>query len=310
MSIADAATATLLRGTFTQGLDEIVNESLPAVRYLAGRLAWRVPPHVDVDDLIQVGVIGLLQSADRFDSQRGVKFQTYANRRIQGAMLDYLRSLDWRPRSARARSRLLEKAYCDAGQRLGSRPTEEDVAHQMGVGIPELEHWKQTSAPASSRKQWEEISSMEYLEGLADPSDSPESALEKLQMRSALIQAIDHLPKRERLVLSLHYYEELTMREISQLLGVRPARVSQLHSQATARLRKALERGNRSNKAAVMKAATSARDGASAALQEPATSLPRSAIQATLAPIARRRTLRRVPAFTTFCIARQAARTA
>src|SRR5262245_13671494 len=111
MSAAQSATARLAGSAYPQQVSDIVTETLPVVKFLASRLASRVPPHVDVDDLVQVGLIGLLKSADRFDPRRGVKFQTYASRRIQGAMLDYLRSLDWQPRSVRTRKRKLEKAY-------------------------------------------------------------------------------------------------------------------------------------------------------------------------------------------------------
>ena len=303
MSIADVATAPLLRDAPHQRLDDIVNDSLPAVKYLASRLALRVPSHVDVDDLIQVGIIGLLQSADRFDPRRGVKFQTYANRRIQGAMLDYLRSLDWKPRSVRRRSRWLEKAYQDASQRLGTQSSIEDVAQEIGIGVPELEQWKQASTLSSSQHQWEEISSTEYLARAADPSDSPEAALEKEQMRNVLVRAIDHLPENERLVLSLYYYEELTMEEIGQLLGVKQARISQLHGQAVVRLRKALKRSNRAGRERGINPAPLARAGS----HSPGISLLRSAAQAALAPAGRRRTPHRIPAFSS---SRQAERTA
>ena len=306
MSIADCATAPLSRGASLQSLDEIVNESLPAVKFLAARLAWRVPPHVDVDDLIQVGIIGLLQSAERYDPQRGVKFQTYANRRIQGAMLDYLRSLDWTPRSVRRRSRLMEKAYLDASQRLGTQPAVEDVAQEIGVGVAELEQWMQASTLHSSRDQREELSSTEYLARAADPSDSPEAAWEKEQMRTVLIRAIDRLPENERLVLSLYYYEELTMQEIGQLLGVKQARVSQLHSQAARRLRKALERSNRTNREREIPSASLAVEGS----HNPRTSLPRPRTKAALEPAGRRRTPKRIPALPAFCSSRQVERTA
>src|SRR5579885_2837708 len=158
------ATATLPGRARRQQLSDIVNESLPTVRFLASRLASRIPPHVDVDDLVQVGLMGLLKSADRFDPRRGVKFQTYASRRVQGAMLDYLRSLDWKPRSVRTRRRKLEKAYHDAEQRLGGRASEEDVAQEIGISLPELESWMGNSVGSPAWSQTEECISEETLE--------------------------------------------------------------------------------------------------------------------------------------------------
>lgn len=231
-----------------QDLDELVKECLPSVRFLAARLASRVPSRVDLDDLVQAGMIGLLQSADRFDPERGIKFQTFASRRIQGAMLDYLRSLDWKPRSVRSRNRKLEKACRDAEQRLGGRATEEDVAEEIGISIPELEQWMDESAQLPFLDVWDEPSLKESLDSLADPSDSPEELLAKVQMHDALLHTINRLPKNERLVLSLYYYEQLTMQEIGGVLGVKQARVSQLHGQAILRLRKRLDLINQENK--------------------------------------------------------------
>lgn len=223
-------------------LDELVNQSLPAVKFLASRLVSRIPYGVELDDLVQAGVIGLLQSADRFDPTRGVKFQTYANRRVQGAMLDYLRSLDWKPRSVRNRNRKLEQAFHDAGQRLGTRATEEDVAEEIGISIQELEQWMDAFSGTQPAVTGEEKSYALTLASLADPSESPEEALEKEQMRRVLVEAIEHLPKNERLVLSLYYYDQITMQEIGAVMGLRQARISQLHSQAVLRLRRRLRR--------------------------------------------------------------------
>jgi RNA polymerase sigma factor for flagellar operon FliA len=236
----------------------ILNESLPSIKFLAGRLARRLPSHVDADDLIQAGIIGLLRSAERFDSERGVKFQTYANRRIEGAMLDYLRELDWRPRSVRSRCRSVEKAYVDVSQRLGSEPEREDVAQELGVDVWELERWMQEagegSPVAAPQDEWHEMHSGEYLARLADPADSPEAALAKRQMNEALVRAIDRLPERERLILSLYYYEELTMEEIGKVLGVKQARISQLHARAVERLRRSLSPASRCDRAREMNA--------------------------------------------------------
>ena len=244
MSLTLAVTPSSVCPVPADPLQEMVHTSLPGVRFLANRIASRLPAHVDVEDLIQVGMVGLLQSADRFDPERGVKFQTYANRRVEGAMLDYLRSLDWRPRSVRQRHRKLEEAFSAVEQRLGESPSQEDVALEIGISDSELEQWIQDS---SSSGQWQaasfperspEAGSRDLLAELADPADSPEATVEKEQMRRVMAEAVDHLPAHERLVVSLYYYEQLTMKEIGEALGVKQGRVSQLHSQAIGRLRK------------------------------------------------------------------------
>jgi len=221
----------------------VVHTSMPGVKFLANRLANRLPAHIDVEDLVQVGLVGLLQSADRFDPQRGVKFQTYANRRVEGAMLDYLRSLDWRPRSVRCKKRRLEKAVSVVEQRLGESATQEEVAAEIGVSTQELQTWLQ-EAPASegwaSGLLHEEKSAQDIpdpLAALADPADSPETAVEKEELGRVIAEAIQRLPQRERLVLSLYYYQQRTMQEIGKTLGVKQGRISQLHSQALRRLR-------------------------------------------------------------------------
>jgi RNA polymerase sigma factor for flagellar operon FliA len=217
------------------------------VRYLANRIASRLPAHIDVEDLVQVGLVGLLQSADRYDPSRGVKFQTYANRRVEGAMLDYLRSLDWRPRSVRRRSRELEQAVASAEQRLGESASQEDLAREMGVSASELDQWIRDSC---SSGEWHatafaetnaEDSPRDLLAELRDPADSPEETVKKQQLLEVMTEALNTLPRKERLVVSMYYYEHCTMKEIGDVLGVRQGRVSQLHSQAIGRLRKRVQ---------------------------------------------------------------------
>ena len=228
-------------------LQEMLHSSLPGVRFLANRIAGRLPAHVDVEDLVQVGLVGLLQSADRFDPGRGVKFQTYANRRVEGAMLDYLRSLDWRPRSVRRRNRELEEAASAAEQRLGESASQEDLARELGVSVSELDQWIQDSCSSGDwyagvfPEQDSDEGSRDLLAELADPSDSPEETVEKEQTHRVMAEAVDQLPAKERSVISLYYYEHRTMREIGRVLGVKQGRVSQLHSQAIARLRKRMQ---------------------------------------------------------------------
>ena len=254
MAVAETAELWLTRQSAGEGaLEQTLNDSLAGVKFLAGRLANRLPAHVDVEDLIQVGLMGLLQCAQRYDSDRGVKFQTYANRRVQGAMLDYLRSLDWRPRSVRKRSRRLAQAVATVEQRTGETASEEELAAEMGMSSPELRVWIQdycsrgehSTIHANPRRM--EENPEDLLSRIADPADSPEAAVEKTELRQRLSQTIEKLPENERIVLTLYYYEQQTMREIGRCLGVKQARVSQLHSQALRRLRLRLHREIRSH---------------------------------------------------------------
>jgi RNA polymerase sigma factor for flagellar operon FliA len=256
--VAEAVEPWLVRRAEQESLlEQTVNDSLAGVRFLAARLATRLPAHVDVDDLVQVGLIGLLQSAQRYDSERGVKFQTYANRRVQGAMLDYLRSLDWRPRSVRRRNRTLAEATAAVEQRTGAAASEEEVAAEIGLSSPEFAEWMRDYASRgeqtviSHNEQDGEEHSENLLAWIADPADSPETVVEKQQLKGCVARAIEGLPHNERTVLSLYYYEQRTMKEIGRILGVKQARVSQLHSQGLRRLRLRLRKGKRSAQTAV-----------------------------------------------------------
>jgi len=252
MAVAETAEFVLARQQAGEiAFEQTFDESLAGVKYLAGRLANRLPAHVDVEDLIQVGLLGLLQCVQRFDARRGVKFQTYANRRVQGAMLDYLRSLDWRPRSVRKRSRRLAQAVAAVEQRTGESASEEGLAAEMGMSAPELRRWL---ADYSSRGEHAAVavydrgageSSEDLLALIADPADSPEAQAEKKQLGDRLAQAIERLPANERAVCSLYYFEQRTMKQIGRVLGVKQARVSQLHSQALRRLRLRMRRDAR-----------------------------------------------------------------
>lgn len=224
--------------------ERLILEHAPMIKYIANRIASRLPSHVDVDDLINSGVIGLIDALEKFDPSRGIKFKSYAESRIRGAILDNLRSLDWVSRSVRRKSRLLEQTFSDLEKKLGRPATEEEVAEVMGVDLEDL------------LKMMGEVSSVSlvYLdevlnddsgdkeqtlaEYLSNPDEEdPYSLLAIQEIKESLAEGIDALPEKERLVLSLYYYEELTMKEIGKVLDVTESRVSQLHTQAILRLR-------------------------------------------------------------------------
>ena len=234
-----------------QGLrDRLILNYAPLVKYVAGRLGTGLPAHVDEGDLVSYGLLGLIGAIERFDPGREIKFETYAIARIKGSIIDELRSMDWVPRSVRARAREIERAMVALENKLRRPPTDEEVAAEIGITEPEF----QESLTAISRSSvaaldelWAISSSggdtVSLIDTIEDPNaDDPSQALAHSQVREALADAIGRLPEREQLVISLYYYEELTLREIGEVLGVTESRVSQLHTKAVLRLKTLLGR--------------------------------------------------------------------
>ena len=227
--------------------DAFITEYAPLVRFVVGRMG--IPPTslLEKEDLISYGMIGLINAIDRYDPARGVRFEAFATPRIRGAVIDQLRSLNWLPRSAVSRVRQIEYTLADLEQRLNRPPTEEEAATELGVSP---ERYRQMlfevsttvlslDAPLSSIIQDDDTSSIGSM--IEDESSlSPHDELEQNELAAALASAIERLPEREQLLLSLYYQEELTMKEISKILGVSESRVCQLHIQAIMRLRAAL----------------------------------------------------------------------
>jgi len=212
--------------------DELVRKHAELVRRIAYHLRARLPPSVEVDDLIQAGMIGLLEAAGQFTAGRGASFETYAGIRIRGAMLDSLRRLDWAPRSVHRRSREVAKAILAIEQETGSEAAAADVAGRMGVSLEEYHKIVQDAVTCH-------LSSIEDVE-VDHPADDfvdPMNSVTDSGFRSALAEAIDGLPEREKLVMSLYYQDELNLKEIGLVLGVTESRVSQLHGQAVSRLK-------------------------------------------------------------------------
>ncbi|WP_304166253.1 RNA polymerase sigma factor FliA [Lonsdalea britannica] len=213
---------------------------IPLVRHEALRLQVRLPASVELDDLLQAGGIGLLSAVERYDSLQGTAFTTYAVQRIRGAMLDELRSRDWAPRSVRRNAREVANAMQQAEQQLGRAPTEQEVAQILDIS---LEDYRQilldtNNSQLFSYDEWREEhgdSAEALLEGNEDAN--PLKQLMDVNLRQRVMDAIDNLPEREKLVLTLYYQEELNLKEIGAVLEVGESRVSQLHSQAIKRLR-------------------------------------------------------------------------
>jgi RNA polymerase sigma factor FliA len=227
--------------------DELITEYAPLVRFVVSRLG--IPPTslLEAEDLISYGMIGLITAIDRFDPSRGVRFEAFATSRVRGAVIDQLRALNWLPRSAVARVRQIETALANLEQRLGRPAKEQEAAAEVGVSTDRYRQMLleagmvvlSLDAPLGSLMQDNEVASLsDLLEDSSSPG--PAEEVEQQELTGMLSAAIDHLPERERLLLSLYYHEELTMKEISKVMGVSESRVCQLHMQAVLRLRAAM----------------------------------------------------------------------
>jgi RNA polymerase sigma factor for flagellar operon FliA len=218
----------------------LVEAHLPQVKYIAERLAARLPASVDREDLIGAGVLGLLDAVDKYDPARGVLFKTYAEMRVRGAMLDSLRDLDWAPRSMRQRAREVEAVAREIEQEHGRAAEEEEVAAGLGLTVSEFHHLLNELRGLTITgldSDDEDEASLQARQIHDDPARTPLALYERAEVRDQLAQAIKHLPERERQVVALYYIEELSMKEVGAVLGVTESRVSQIHTQAVVRLR-------------------------------------------------------------------------
>jgi RNA polymerase sigma factor for flagellar operon FliA len=234
--------------------DRLILTYAPLVKYVAGRVGSGLPAHVDEEDLVSYGLLGLMGAIDRFDPSRDIKFETFAIARIKGAIIDELRSLDWVPRSVRSRARDIERAMADLERTLHRAPTDEEIADKLGITEDELDDSLtdiSRSSIAALDELWtisgssggDQVALIDTIEDTAGPD--PQGALAQTELREALGEAIARLPEREKLVVTLYYYEELTLREIGEVLGVTESRVSQLHTKAILRLKARLAGGAR-----------------------------------------------------------------
>jgi len=225
--------------------EKLILEYLHLVKYIAGRMNIYFASNIEYDDLVSFGVIGLIDAIDKFDINKGVKFETYASLRIRGAIIDSVRELDWIPRTLRQKNKELERIYSELELENGRAPTDEEVAARMNISV------KEYNKLLSQINLGTLVSLEEFIEQniriekdvLSDNSkDSPEYNLEQVELRDVLGEAIDKLPEKEKLVVSLYYYEELTLKEISLIMKVSESRISQLHTKAIMRLKDRLNK--------------------------------------------------------------------
>jgi RNA polymerase sigma factor for flagellar operon FliA len=225
--------------------DRLILHYSPLVKYVAGRVAVGLPANIEQADLISYGIFGLIDAIEKYDPERGIKFETYAISRIRGSIIDELRAIDWVPRSVRFKAREVEKAYTSLENKLKRPPSDAEIAEEMDVSIEELNHiYSQLSTV--SLVALDELMSVEgekgdrlsLVETLEDTKTTgPVDAVEADEMRSILAQAVNRLPEREKIVVTLYYYEGLTLAEIGQVLGVTESRVCQMHTKAVLGLR-------------------------------------------------------------------------
>lgn len=225
--------------------EEIVHKYLHLVKYVAGRIFVNLPSNVELNDLINDGILGLIDAIEKYDDARGVKFETYAITRINGSILDALRSLDWVPRAVRQRARELDRAHQELEAELGRAPTEEETAAKMQLTIKELNYIMQRVRSTSVLSLEESLPNekgyeIPLVDTLHDDGQDVTGEVEQREIRNALAVAVEHLPPQERTVIALYYFEGQTLKEIKSTLGVSESRVSQIHAQAVIHLRQKL----------------------------------------------------------------------
>jgi RNA polymerase sigma factor FliA len=231
--------------------DRLILHYSPLVKYVAGRVAVGLPQNVEQADLVSYGIFGLIDAIDKFDPSRGFKFETYAIARIKGAILDELRSIDWVPRSVRAKSRAIEKAYAKLEGELHRTPSDAELATELTMSEDQLQSTLNQISFIGLVALDEMLSggdrgdSMTLGDTVADSGESPSAAYEVEEMRHILADAINRMPEREKIVLTLYYYEGLTLAEIGQVLGVTESRVCQIHTKAVLQLRSRLAASER-----------------------------------------------------------------
>lgn len=229
--------------TSYQNRDDLILSHLPLVKFLVGRISAKLPPHLDQQDLLSVAVVGLITAAERFDPGRGIQFKTFAEKRIMGSIMDELRAQDWLPRTLREKYKRLEHQFSVLEQKLGRNPSSEEVAAAMGM---DLEKYFQLVEEVHSLsfmslddfQEDDDGGAFGLLHFLSDNgSENPQNQIMAKQLLHSLGEAIESLPEKERIVVTLYYYEELNLKEIGEVLGLTESRISQLHSQAVIRLK-------------------------------------------------------------------------
>ncbi|MBW3588320.1 MAG: RNA polymerase sigma factor WhiG [Actinobacteria bacterium] len=235
--------------------DKLIVHYSPLVKYVAGRVSTGLPANIEQADLVSYGIFGLIDAIDKFELGRGIKFETYAISRIKGAIIDELRAIDWVPRSVRFKAREIEKTLSRLEAKLHRTPTDDEIAAEMGVGIEDLRTiYSQVSFVSlvaldelmmTGGEKGDKLSLIDTLEDTS--SDDPVALFESEEMKHILAQAINRLSEREKIVVTLYYYEGMTLNEIGQVLGVTESRICQMHTKAVMQLRTRIAEQSRSD---------------------------------------------------------------
>jgi len=226
--------------------ENLILEHLPQVRLIARRIHERLPVAISLEDLVSAGVVGLISAIDRYDARHDVKLKTYAEYKIRGAILDTLRGMDWAPRQQRKRAKMIESAIAELEQTYHRVPSEEEISNHIGLSVAEYQEWLSES-PGLALGSLESARSREdgrdLLRYLSDTDEQwPSRLVERAELERLLAEAIDRIPELERAILSLYYYEEMTLREIAEVVDLHESRISQLKSQAILRLRSYMQK--------------------------------------------------------------------
>ncbi len=220
--------------------EKIIIEYAGLVKLVAGRLSMYLGYNVEYDDLVGYGTFGLIDAVDKFDYNKGVKFETYASLRIRGAILDQIRKMDWIPRSIRQKQRKIDLAYQNLEQRFGRMASDEEVAGELEISMDELEAWQNQTKVTniiSLDEFMEQGSEARVEQSLTADFDQPDRILEKQELKELLVKTLETLTEKEKKVIVLYYYEELTLKEISLILEVSESRISQLHTKALQKMK-------------------------------------------------------------------------
>lgn len=223
--------------------EKIIIEYAGLVKLVAGRLSMYLGYNVDYDDLVGYGIFGLIDAIDKYDYTKGYKFETYASLRIRGAILDQIRKMDWIPRSIRQKQKKLENAYKILETKYGREINDEEIAQELDISVEELENWQnqtQITNIISLDEFLEQGSESKNEQYFATTFDQPDKIVEREELKEILIKALDTLTEKEKKVITLYYFEELTLKEISKILDVSESRISQLHTKALQKMKKIL----------------------------------------------------------------------
>lgn len=225
--------------------EKLILHYAPLVKYVAGRLMVHVGQHVELDDLVGYGIFGLLDAIDKFDNAKGVKFETYASFRIRGAIIDHIRKMDWIPRTLRQKNKQMEQLYSKMEEELGRQPSDDELAEKLNLSIEETQELIKKSS-VLSLVSLDDFMEQNYESSfsplVSNRTDSPEEQAERQERKEMLADAIANLAEKEKLVVTLYYFEDLTLKEISSIMKVSESRVSQIHTKAISRLQGKLGR--------------------------------------------------------------------